>query len=246
VNIQGHHSSNDKEHGRNCILAALPQDVLSALTERASIVSLARGRVLQEVGEPVREALFPHSSVISLISPMSDNRVVETTAVGSEGYLGFWAILGGDNRALCRAVVQVPGTATRLSTDNLLAISRTYLPLNDLLLRFSKVLLKQSIQAAACNGLHTLEARCARCLLHAHDRTGRRGAVEMSKAFLAVMLGVRRQTLSAVTKSFQDRSMVRLEPRCIRVLDRPGLEATACECYGVLQDTYQTIMPAAR
>jgi CRP-like cAMP-binding protein len=106
------------------------------------------------------------------------------------------------------------------------------------------VLLKQSIQAAACNGLHKLEARCARCLLHAHDRTGGGDAVQMPQARLALMLGVRRQTLSAVTKSFQTRGIVRLEPGCIRVLDRAGLERAACECYGVLSEAYKTILPA--
>lgn len=245
MNIQGHTRSDITEHGRNRILAALPQDVLSALMERASIVPLARGRVLQEVGEPVREALFPHSCVIALIAPMGDGRAVETAAVGSEGYLGFWAVLGSDDRALCRAVVQIPGTATRLSIDSLLAISRAYLPLTDLLLRFSKVLLTQSIQAAACNDLHTLEARCARCLLHAHDRVDQDDGVQMSQARLALMLGVRRQTLSAVTKSLQARGVVRLEPGCVRVLDRAGLEAASCECYGVVREAYRTILPAA-
>jgi CRP-like cAMP-binding protein len=246
VNIQGHSRSDTTEHGRNRILAALPQDVFSALTERASIVSLAHWRVLQEVGEPVREALFPHGSLISLVLPMEDGRAVETAAVGSEGYLGFWAVLGGDDRALCRAVVRTAGTATRLSIDNLLTISQAYHPLNDLLLRFSKVLLKQSIQSAACNGLHRLESRCARCLLHAHDRAGREDVVPMSQAALAVMLGVRRQTLSAVTKSFQARGIVRLEPGCVRILDRAGLETVSCECYGILYDAYRTILSAAR
>lgn len=245
MNIEGQNRSDIAEHGRNGILAALPHDVLSALTERASIVPLARGRTLQEVGEPVREALFPHNGVIALVSPMRDGRAVETAAVGSEGYLGFWAVLGSDDRALCRAVVQVPGRATRLSIDNLLAISRTYLPLTDLLLRFSKVLLKQSIQAAACNDLHTLEARCARCLLHAHDRADQEDMVQMSQARLALMLGVRQRSLSAVTRSFQARGIVRLEPGCIRVLDRAGLEAASCECYGIVREAYRTILPTA-
>ncbi len=245
MNIQGQSRSDTMEHGRNRILAALPQDALSALAERASIVSLARGRMLQEVGEPVREALFPHSGVIALISPMGNGRDVETAAVGSEGYLGFWAVLGGDDRALCRAVVQVPGTATRLPIDSLLAISRVYLPFADLLLRFSKVLLKQSIQSAACNGLHRLEARCARCLLHAHDRAGRDESVQMSQTVLAARLGVRRQSLSAVMKSFQARGIVQLDPGGVRILDRAGLETASCECYSVLSDTYRTILPVA-
>ncbi|MBB4039825.1 CRP-like cAMP-binding protein [Microvirga flocculans] len=245
MTIQGHTRADITEHGRNRILAALPQDILAALVERAGTVSLARGRILQEVGEPVREALFPHSGVIALVAPMRDGRTVETAAVGPEGYLGFWAVLGSDDRALCRAVVQVPGTATRLSIDSLLAISRTYPPLTDLLLRFSKVLLTQSIQAAACNDLHTLEARCARCLLHAHDRVDQDDGVQMSQARLALMLGVRRQSLSAVTKSFQARGVVRLEPGCIRVLDRSGLEAASCECYRVVREAYETILPAA-
>ncbi|WP_418294838.1 helix-turn-helix domain-containing protein [Microvirga ossetica] len=81
-------------------------------------------------------------------------------------------------------------------------------------------------------------------MLHAHDRAGRGDAVQVSQASLAVVLGVRRQTLSAVTKSFQARGIVQVEPGCIRVLDRAGLEAVSCECYGVLSEAYRTILPA--
>ncbi|MBA1159121.1 helix-turn-helix domain-containing protein [Microvirga mediterraneensis] len=230
-------------HTANLLLAALPENVLEALTEQASIISLSRGRVLQELGEPVREALFPHGSVIALVSPMSDQKVVETATVGAEGYLGFWAVLGDDQRALCRAVVHSSGTATRVSIDGLLRLSRTHPILNDLLLRFSKVLLKQSIQSAACSSVHTLEARCARCLLEAHDRTGSGASIMLSRTLLAAMLGVRRQSLAAVIRSFEAHGIVRLDSSSVIVLDRARLEALSCRCYGVLRETYQTILP---
>ncbi|MBA1159012.1 helix-turn-helix domain-containing protein [Microvirga mediterraneensis] len=244
VTLPSRDPSSDRLHRQNRLLAILPQDVLTALTEQASIVPLARGRVLQEIGEPVREVLFPHSGVIALVSDMGDCRGAGTLTIGAEGYLGFWAVLGGDHRALSRADVQVPGTATRVPIDGLLALSWTYAPLRDLLLRYCKVLLKQAIQTAACNGLHPLSARCARWVLVAHDRAHGADTIDLSQAFLAITLGVRRQSIGAVAAKFQENGLLRLDHGRMTVLDRPGLEAASCSCYDTVRRIYDAIVPS--
>jgi hypothetical protein len=66
--------------------------------------------VLQEQEAPVEKVYFPLSGVISLISVMEDNRVVETAMVGREGAVGAFGGLGPWN-AFTRAVVQLPGMA---------------------------------------------------------------------------------------------------------------------------------------
>lgn len=236
----------DQPHRRNRLLAALPRAALARVLRHASVVPLERGRVLQESGEPVREALFPHHGIISLLEGTAEGRVAEAATIGVEGYLGFWAVLGDDSLALCRAVVQVPGEATRISLDALRAAIDEQPAVRNLLLRSTKIVLHQAFRTAVCNSLHPVEARCARWLLAMHDRQGGNGSVvEITQDYLALMAGVTRQTLSAAARHMQQEGLFRVEHGRVIILDRAGLEASACECYERMRGTIESVMGPA-
>ncbi|MBV9078848.1 MAG: Crp/Fnr family transcriptional regulator [Methylobacteriaceae bacterium] len=233
-------------HRGNALLSALPGPSLAALEPHLTLTTLERGRIVQESGEPVREALFPQRGTISLLGLTRDGRAAEAAIVGPDGFVGFWAVLGSESTSLTRALVQMPGAASRISVDALNAAAEADPALRDILLRFTKVLLKQALQTIACNALHPIAARCARWLLVAHDRQGRdRDQIDITQASLALMTGVSRQTLSTATRAFQDRRLFRIERGRVVVLDRAGLEAVACECYGTLLLAREAILPAS-
>lgn len=236
----------DHSHRSNRLLAALPRTALMRLLRHASVVPLERGRVLQVSGEPVREALFPHHGIISLLESTTEGRVAEAATIGVEGYLGFWAILGDDPLALSRAVVQVPGDATRISVDALRSAFDEEPAIRNLLLRSTKIVLHQAFRSAVCNSLHPVEARCARWLLAMHDRQGGSSPViEITQDYLALMAGVSRQTLSAAARRMQQEGLFRVEHRRVTILDRAGLEASACECYGLMRGMIATMIGPA-
>ena len=88
----------------------------------------------------------------------------------------------------------------------------------------------QMMQSAACNALHGVKQRCCRWLLQTHDRVGA-DDFPLKHEFLAVMLGVRRPTVTVVLRSLQQAGLISSRYGRIRILKRKKLERASCECY---------------
>ena len=86
-------------------------------------------------------------------------------------------------------------------------------------------------QSAACNARHEIDQRLARWLLLSHDRR-EDDVVPLTHDYIALMLGVRRASVSQAAEGLQRAGLIRYTRGKIVVLDRAGLEAAACECYG--------------
>jgi CRP-like cAMP-binding protein len=112
----------------------------------------------------------------------------------------------------------------------------------DLLHRYTQALFTQVSQSAACNSLHSIEERCGRWLLMTHDRVETDEFV-LTQEFLAIMLGVRRASVAEVAGKLQQAGLIHYQRGQMRVLDRKGLEATSCECYGVIRAEYERLLP---
>jgi CRP-like cAMP-binding protein len=196
------------------------------VTER---VTLEQQAVLYEPGVPMSHAYFPESAACSMIKRMTDGRQVEVGTVGHEGMVGLALFLGGaSSPMLC--VAQIPGGALRLPAAAFRAAAAPGTPFHAVLQRFAHYLFDQAAQTAACNRLHSLEGRCARWLCMTHDRVGD-SRFPLTQEFLATMLGVRRAGVSVAAGALQDAGLIRYRRGGVRVLDRAGLEALACECY---------------
>jgi CRP-like cAMP-binding protein len=105
--------------------------------------------------------------------------------------------------------------------------------LQALLQRYTQALFSQVAQSSACNRLHPIEQRCARWLLLTHDRVGA-DRFPLTQDFLAQMLGVQRTSVNAVAQTLSEAGAIRYARGMITVLDRPRLEAAACECYEII------------
>ena len=99
-------------------------------------------------------------------------------------------------------------------------------------LRYVAAFLDLGAQTAACNRLHSIEQRCARWFLMALDRLDG-DVMPMTHEFLASMLGVRRAGITETAGELQRAGLIRNGRGEVTVVDRPGLEAMACECYGL-------------
>jgi hypothetical protein len=78
--------------------------------------------------------------------------------------------------------------------------------------------------------------------LSTQDRVNR-AALPLTHEFLAEMLGVQRQTVSLIARTFQSAALIKQHRGGITVLDRRGLEDTSCECYGAIRRTFQRLLP---
>ena len=114
-------------------------------------------------------------------------------------------------------------------------------PLVRVLNRYTQALFNQVAQTTACNRVHLVEQRCARWLLQTHDRVGA-DQFYLTQEFLAQMLGVRRSGVSAVAGLLQKVGLIRYVREQIKILDRPGLEASACECYRVIKQEFERLL----
>ena len=226
---------------QNRLLAALSSEARVLLTPHLQPVSLTAGTVLYEPGARIVDAYFPQDTIVSLLAVLDDGDSAEVAVFGSEGVLGHASSLVS-REAFGRYLVQVSGSASRIPVQRLREAASGNSELSDLLLRYTEALLAQTFQIVACNALHTVEARCCRWILSTQDRVNR-AALPLTHEFLAEMLGVQRQTVSLIARTFQSAALIKQHRGGITVLDRRGLEDTSCECYGAIRRTFQRLLP---
>jgi CRP-like cAMP-binding protein len=113
--------------------------------------------------------------------------------------------------------------------------------LYDVVGRYAQAALAHMMQSTACNARHHIQERCSRWLLMTHDRVGR-DSFELSHEFLAMMLGVRRQSVTVVAGALQAAGLIRYKHGQLEVRDRAGLEAATCECYAIVRDRFESLL----
>ena len=106
--------------------------------------------------------------------------------------------------------------------------------------RFSQSALNQIAQTSACNRLHSVEQRLCRWLLMTRDRVGSE-YVPLTQEFLAYMLGVQRPSVTIAAGALQKAGLIRYVRGKVTILDRKGLEASACECYRVVKREFDRL-----
>jgi CRP-like cAMP-binding protein len=172
---------------------------------------------------------------------MENGAAIESATIGREGAFGLMAAVA-PRQSMSRAIVQVPGRASRMSASALAEAVRHAPDLASLIDRHNDALFGHAIQSVACNALHAVEARFCRWLLSCRDRIDS-DTVALTQEFLADMLGVQRTTVTAVAGALQAKGLIRYRRGVVDILDRAGLEATACECYDAVRKTYERLLP---
>jgi len=213
----------------NRLLASLPRKDLAQLIEHLRPIDLPKKRVIYEVGAPLDHVYFIEKGVASVLTMMADGATSEVGMVGREGLIGASALLGGRASAQ-HVVMQLPGAAHHISASRCKAVFEQNPAVRATLLGFIEDLLNLSSQTAACNRLHSVEQRTARWLLMASDRLDS-DILPLTQEFLAAMLGVRRSGVSEAVGELQRSGLLRYRRAEITIIDREGLEKTACECY---------------
>src|SRR5258708_1551513 len=190
----------------NRLLLALPPSFYDRLRPLLPTVELGRHQTVHNFNRPITHVYFVERGLVSLVKTMQDGRMIEVGAVGIEGMVGANTILGMRN-AVFDCIVHIPGTARRMAFDALRAEMSRSTALRDLILRYAHFRLSQLSQLAACNRLHTLEQRCCRWLLMAHD-SAQSDTFPITQEFLAMMLGVQRTGVTSATLSLQKAGLI--------------------------------------
>src|ERR1700687_2966107 len=226
---------------QNHLLAALPTSDYERLASHLELVPMTLGDVLYESGSRLRYVYFPTTCILSLLYVMEDGSSAEIAIVGNEGILGISLFMGGETTP-SRAVVQSAGHAFRLKAALLKNEFGRFGPTMQLLLRYTQALITQMAQTAVCNRHHSVDQQLCRWLLLSLDRLAS-NELSMTQELIANMLGVRREGVTEAAGKLKDAGLIRYQRGRITVLDRPRLEARACECYQVVKTEFDRLLP---
>jgi CRP-like cAMP-binding protein len=214
------------------ILAALPERETKRLFPNLKLVSLGLRDVLYKPGDLIDYLYFPLNAVVSLLVLMHDGRSAAVSLAGNEGMVGLPSAILGIKRAPLLAMVQIPGDFLKVKAAAVHAEFRHCDVLHDRVLRYTRFLLAETSQTAACNSLHVLEERLARWLLMLHTRVGK-DEFPITHELLADMLGMSRSEVTRVAGSFRKTKLIKYSHGKVTILDRTRLESVACECYRI-------------
>ncbi|MFV8834713.1 Crp/Fnr family transcriptional regulator [Aquisalimonas sp.] len=227
--------------GDNHLLAMLPSGEYEQIRPGLECVPLPLGMSLCEPYREMEYVYFPVDAIVSLLCVMEDGGSAEISVVGFEGIVGVSLFMGGETTP-SRAVVQSGGYAYRLPGRLLKEAFYRGGPMQRLLLRYTQALLTQMAQTAVCNRHHSLDKQLCRWLLLSYDRLRSR-ELYMTQELMANMLGVRREGVTEAAGNLQRAGLIEYYRGHITILDRAGLEARSCECYGVVKREYDRLLP---
>ena len=218
----------------------MPEDQFRNLSRLLVPVNLPQGMSLAIPHEAVEYVYFPTSGMISIDALTDEGESVEVSVIGREGLSGVCGVLG--HRQMGHTViVQGPGAGLRVRMQ---AVREEFLKggaFAQLIFDFLYMQMTQMSQCVLCNRLHPVEARMARWLLTAADRT-KSEHLQLTQEFLAQMLGSRRSTVTVAAGILQQAGLIEYARGKVRIVDRTGLQAKACACYAIVRETYDRML----
>ena len=216
------------------LIEALSQRERARVAEFIEPVELKMRDVLESEGDPIRYAVFPANAVTSTVMQLPEGDTVEVGLMGAEGVVGL-ALLYGQRIANTTVMVQIPGDGVRIAAD---VFAREVVQHGGefyrLLLRYANMFSAIVAQGAACNASHGIDQRLARWILQVHDRV-ETAQFPLTHEFIALMLGVRRASVSEAASRLRQAGAIDYRVGHIRVTDRDALEPAACGCYTVMR-----------
>ncbi len=227
----------------NKLLAAMPKADWLRWQGALEVVELPLGHVLYEPGGAITSLVFPTTAIVSMLYVMENGASAEIAVVGLEGLVGISIFMGGESTP-SRAVVQSAGKGFSVPAQFVKdEFSRSHAVMH-LLLRFTQALITQMAQTAVCNRHHSVDKQLCRWLLLSLDRL-RGNELVMTQELIANMLGVRREGVTEGALKLQEAGLIRYSRGRITILDREGLQERTCECYMVVKNEYNRLLPAA-
>jgi CRP-like cAMP-binding protein len=225
---------------RNIILSQLPADEYAALAKHLVPVELPLEKRLSEPNQPIEYLYFLNSGLISTDAVTLKGEQVEVGLIGREGFAGLPALL--DQPQMSHSVImQGAGEGLRIRSSFVRSEFLKGGVLQKLVHAFAYLQLVQITQSVLCNRMHEVEGRLARWLLSSADRM-ESDLLHLTQEFLSQMLGVQRSTVTVAAGDLQRNGMIGYSRGRIHILDRPGLTSKACECYGIVNASYNRIL----
>jgi CRP-like cAMP-binding protein len=226
---------------RNRLLLALSSGNLKRLMPQLERVRCQPEQVLLDADSALDHVYFPDSGVISIVAVYSDGSVIEMATIGREGCTGLQAVFGA-KRSSVRLLVQLPGSAARMSRSAFTRAMQSMPSFRNLMVTYVEAFLEQVLVSVACNGAHSLSQRLARWLLMMRDRSDD-DTLDITQNLLAEMLGVHRPTITNAIRKLEHADLIKYGRGQVTILDRPKLMKASCECYRLVRERIAVRLP---
>jgi len=226
---------------RNRLLQSLPAAERASVLGLCERVELRPRQILHHWNLPMRDVYFVEHGLISVSVKVSRERSVEGWLIGAEGMTGIPILLGDADNPPHRRVVQVGGSALRMSARDLVAAVHELEALRGTLNRYVQFVLCECSQWGACNAHHSLRQRTARWLLGARDGL-QDERLPITHQLLARLLGVRRASVSECLAALEVAGAIRNTRSLVEITDADALQATACDCHRIVRREYRQLL----
>ena len=224
----------------NALLAALPPDEYVRLRRTLQLIPLKHKTVLHKPGERIQYVYFPGGGFCSIAAVLENGRMVEVATVGREGIVGVSAVWDGISSPALSIVQGETNLCFRMTADAFRCEMRRRGVFHDRLTRFAQGFLGFTMQAVACNYVHSVEQRLDRWFVMAHDRMG--GAkFPVTQELIAMMLGASRPTVTVIARKLQQAGLITYRRGYVTIVDRQRLELASCKCYRTVTDLLQAV-----
>jgi CRP-like cAMP-binding protein len=228
----------------NLLLDSLSPECRRTLLDLSRAVSLPTGTVLYEPDVIPDYAYLVTSGIASTITKTRNGDSAEVGLIGHEGLVGSLQLLG-PALVPAESMIQIEATALRIPLREFRKIFLASEEIRNRLLEFVQNEALTTLQIAGCHRLHGTEERMCRWLLMVQDRV-ESDELQLTHSFLALMLGIRRPTVTLAARSLQKRGLLELRRGFFRIVDRPKMEASACECYQTVKRLYNDLYKPRR
>ncbi len=213
----------------NRLISALPAPERALFLEHCELVELKLHEVLIHAGQSLEYAYFPVDSFVSVVMPADDAPHAQVGMIGNEGMFPTSLVLRVATAAFT-GKVQGAGRAFRIHRRALQFRLLEDAWLQDVLMHYVNVRQTHLAQQAVCMNYHTVGQRLSRWLLMTRDRA-HSSELFFTHEMLALMLGVRRESVSRAASSFGKLGLISYSHGYMMLLDEAGLEKVSCNCY---------------
>lgn len=222
---------------KNSMLHGLPLSERQLITPSCELIELHLGDIIEEAGRPIQFLHFPIDSAISLTNVQDQEHLVEVTVTGREGCSGASIVLG-DTRSPCLTMVQIPDTAVRLATSDVMDNLSRLPYLHAALARYNLLIMNLAVISVGCSQFHSPAQRLARWLKAHWQRTGIQ-SFPFSPEFLAVQVGLDTAIVKERLSDFQKQGIVDIGWNIVVIMDQDRLEQEACRCYALAKTSVE-------
>ena len=231
-------TKNSERVSRNAILSSLSSTEFDRLIPHLKEVSLRRGQVLHESGDPAREVYFLDEGVAAISVSSEEGREVGLSIVGDESLVGERAMYK-EGVFVIRCAMLTEGKGFTLSPKVFSEEFERGKELHDKVLNCMEARMTESAQTAMCNQVHSIEQRLVRWLLVFSDRLHQK-EFELTQEEIAEFLSVRRVGVSEAAGELRKSGLIDYSRGTISITDYEGLNRRACECYGIIKEAVDT------